>query len=227
MPVSYKHHLSSPKWSSLLSQEFDKDYFKYIERYVNMKAERLKVYPKEQDVFKALELTDYDKVKVVILGQDPYFNGEATGLSFANANEKATSPTLLNVFKEIERTYGSRPKNNELIGWASQGILLLNSVLTVTQGMANSHQKIGWEIFTDYIVHMLNEREIPVVFILWGRWARKAKRLVTNPQHLVIEGVHPSPLAARWAPFIGCNHFKECNDFLEKNKLSPIDWTSS
>ena len=177
------------------------------------------------DIFNALKYTPYEDVKVVILGQDPYHGpGQAHGLCFSVKKGVEPPPSLKNIFKEIEAELNiPTPPHGELTDWAKQGVLLLNTVLTVRQGMPNSHKAKGWEILTDRIIELLNARTEPIVFLLWGANARSKKKLITNPAHLVLETVHPSPLSA-YNGFFGCRHFSKCNEILEKSGQTPIDW---
>ena len=180
------------------------------------------------DIYNALRYTSYKDTKVVILGQDPYHGeGQAHGLCFSVKEGVKFPPSLQNIFKELNSEYGMPiPKSGELTGWAKQGVLLLNTTLTVREGQPQSHKGKGWEILTDKIVSYINEKNSPVVFILWGSNARAKKSLITNPLHLVLECAHPSPLSA-YAGFFGCNHFVLANDFLSKNNFSEINWAKT
>ena len=177
------------------------------------------------DIYNALRYTSYSDTKVVILGQDPYHGaGQAHGLCFSVQRGVQPPPSLKNIFKELANEYGmSEPPSGELTGWAMQGVLLLNATLTVREGQPQSHKGRGWEILTDNIIRILNEKEEPVVFILWGGNARAKKSLITNERHLVLESAHPSPLSA-YNGFFGCNHFIKANEFLAKNGIAEIDW---
>ena len=183
------------------------------------------VFPDMYDLFSALKATPYSKVKVVILGQDPYHEpGQAHGMAFSVKPGVQIPPSLLNMYKEINSEFGYPiPRTGYLMKWAEQGVLLLNTVLTVRSGEANSHQNKGWEIFTDEIIRQLNARRDGIVFLLWGNNAKKKKELITNPQHYILETVHPSPLSASRG-FMGCGHFKKANEFLISNLKAPIDW---
>ena len=178
------------------------------------------------DIFNALKYTSYENTRVVILGQDPYHGiGQAHGLCFSVKRGVAPPPSLKNIFKELESELGiPEPECGELVGWAKQGVLLLNTTLTVREGAPQSHKGRGWEILTDKIISLINEKSEPVVFMLWGGNARAKKALITSSRHLVLECAHPSPLSA-YAGFFGCNHFVRANDYLLKNGLSPIDWS--
>ena len=183
------------------------------------------VYPKKEDIFNALEYTSYENTKVVILGQDPYHGpNQAHGLSFSVQPGVKTPPSLLNMYKELRDEYGyDIPNNGYLVKWAEQGVLLLNTVLTVRQGEANSHKGKGWEHFTDRVIELLNEREKPVIFILWGRHAQAKKKLITNSNHHIIESVHPSPLSARRG-FFGSKPYSKVNTILANMGEREIDW---
>lgn len=179
------------------------------------------------DIFNALKYTSYSDVKAVILGQDPYHGaGQAHGLCFSVKEGVAPPPSLKNIFKELNSELGIPiPKNGDLSGWAKEGVLLLNASLTVREGQANSHKDIGWTIFTDAVIRLLNEREDPVIFLLWGGNAKKKQSLITNPWHYVLTSSHPSPLSA-YNGFIGCGHFKKCNEILRSMGKKEIDWSA-
>ena len=212
------------KWDIVLKDEFNKDYFRKLGCFVKSEYKRHICYPKYSDVFNALRFTDYDEVKVVILGQDPYHGeGEAHGLSFSVHDDVKRPPSLNNILKELYNDLGVVRNGNELTDWAKQGVLLLNSVLTVVKDTPLSHKGKGWEIFTDNIISYLNDREEPIVFILWGSYARSKKELITNKNHFIIESAHPSPLSASRG-FFGSHPFSRANDFLVKNGISPIKW---
>ena len=209
-------------WDEVLQEEMKKDYFKCIKDFV--KEERLSkiIFPPAQDLFNAFKLTDFNNIKVVILGQDPYHGEkEAMGLSFSVRRGVRTPPSLRNIFKELKDDLGVDRTDTDLSDWAKQGVFLLNTVLTVEKDKANSHKDIGWEIFTDYVIKQINDRLNNVVFILWGRQARDKKRLITNPNHYVIESAHPSPLSA-YNGFFGSKPFSKTNEYLEKNNKSKI-----
>ena len=184
------------------------------------------IFPAKEDIFNALKLTDYKDVKVVIVGQDPYHGvGEAHGLSFSVLKGVKIPPSLQNIYKELDDDLGIKPKSHgELTGWAKQGVLLLNAVLTVEKDKASSHKGMGWELFTDYIIKLLNTREDPIVFILWGNFAKSKQKYITNKNHLVISSAHPSPFSA-YSGFFGSKPFSKTNDFLIKHNKKPIDWS--
>ena len=212
------------KWDIILEDEFRKDYFRDLGIFVKNEYKKHICYPKYSDVFNALRFTDYDQVKVVILGQDPYHGeGEAHGLSFSVHDDVRRPPSLNNILKELNDDLGIVRSGNELTDWAKQGVLLLNSVLTVVKDTPLSHKGKGWEIFTDNIIRYLNDREAPIVFILWGSYARSKKELITNKKHFIIESAHPSPLSASRG-FFGSHPFSRTNNFLVKNGIEPISW---
>ena len=216
--------MKNTKWYSLLSKEYEKEYFVNLQKFVRNEYKNKTIFPPASLVFKALELSDYDKVKVVILGQDPYHGiGEAQGLSFSVPVDVRRPPSLRNIFVELENDLGIKRDKNDLSDWASQGVLLLNSILTVQMDSPLSHKDKGWEVFTDEIIKLVNKKETPVVFILWGSYARSKKVLIDNPIHYVIESVHPSPLSASRG-FFGSKPFSKTNNFLEKNKIEGIKW---
>ena len=212
-------------WDEILENEFKKDYFYNLLKFVQGEYARKIVYPPKKEVFKAFRYTPYSNLKVVILGQDPYHGeGEAEGLSFSVKDGIRKPPSLVNIFKELQNDLGyDIPKSGSLVPWAKQGVLLLNTVLTVIKDQAASHKDIGWEQFTDEVIKIINKKEEPVVFILWGGFARSKKKLITNPKHLIIESAHPSPLSA-YHGFFGSKPFSKTNDFLIKNKIKPINW---
>lgn len=216
--------MKNTKWYSLLSKEYEKEYFVNLQNFVRNEYKNKTIFPPASSVFKALELSDYDKVKVVILGQDPYHGiGEAQGLSFSVPVDVRRPPSLRNIFVELENDLGIKRDKNDLSDWARQGVLLLNSILTVQMDTPLSHKDKGWEVFTDEIIKLVNKKETPVVFILWGSYARSKKVLIDNPIHYVIESVHPSPLSASRG-FFGSKPFSKTNNFLEKNKIEGIKW---
>lgn len=184
------------------------------------------IFPPKDNIFNALKLTEYQDVKVVIVGQDPYHGfGEAHGLSFSVQKGVKIPPSLVNIYKELENDLDiPRKTHGDLTGWAKQGVLLLNAVLTVEQDKPSSHKGLGWELFTDYIIKILNNYDTPIVFILWGNFARSKKKFITNSKHLVIESAHPSPFSA-YSGFFGSKPFSKTNEFLMKNKKEPIDWS--
>ena len=213
-------------WDKILSEEYQKEYFKKLLDFVKNEYKTKTIYPKQNEVFNAFRYTDFNDVKVVILGQDPYHGpNQAEGLSFSVSNSVLKPPSLQNIFKELESDLGIPfPKSNSLKPWARQGILLLNAVLTVEEHKPTSHKDKGWEIFTDNVIKKINEKEEPVVFILWGAYARNKKSLITNPKHLIIESAHPSPFSARNG-FFGSKPFSKTNSFLKKNEIKEIDWS--
>lgn len=216
---------SPTDWRPLLQAETKKDYWRILISFVNDERANGKVFPKSEDVFKALHLTPYKEVKVVILGQDPYHNdGQAMGLSFSVPDGLALPPSLLNIYKELKSDLGSEaPESGDLTQWAEQGVLLLNSVLTVRAHSAASHQGKGWELFTDAVLQAVNDKNEHVVFILWGGFARKKKPFIDTIKHTVIESAHPSPLSA-YAGFFGSKPFSKTNDALQAHNQNPIDW---
>ena len=211
-------------WDELLAPEFKKEYYTRIHNFLVQEYSdpRFPVYPDMHNIFNAMKIMDYDSVKAVILGQDPYHEpGQAQGLAFSVPANIRIPPSLDNIFREYHNDLGYPiPPTGDLTPWAKNGVLLLNSVLTVRGGAAASHKNIGWQFFTDRIIELLNEREKPMVFLLWGRFARDKKRLITNPAHFVLEAAHPSPLSA-YNGFFGCRHFSKANELLRDD---PIDW---
>ena len=212
-------------WDILLKEEYQQEYFKKLLDFVNEEYKHKTIYPKKNEVFNAFRYTSFDNVKVVILGQDPYHGpNQAEGLSFSVSNEVLKPPSLQNIFKELEKDLEIPfPKSNSLKPWAKQGVLLLNAVLTVEEHKPTSHKDKGWETFTDDVIKIINKKDKPVVFILWGAYARNKKSLITNPKHLIIESAHPSPFSA-YNGFFGSKPFSKTNEFLKKNKLKEIDW---
>ncbi len=215
----------SNSWLPYLKEEFSKPYYKALYEFIKNEYSTRVIYPPSDEIFSALEHTPIDKVKVVILGQDPYHEpGQAHGMSFSVKPGVKTPPSLQNMYKELKDELGLYiPNNGYLVKWADQGVLLLNTVLTVRKGEANSHKGKGWEQFTDAVISALNGEDRPIVYLLWGSNARSKKNLITNPKHMVLETVHPSPLSA-YNGFFGCGHFKKANQFLEANGSAPIDW---
>ncbi|WNX86421.1 uracil-DNA glycosylase [Agathobaculum sp. NTUH-O15-33] len=213
------------EWDDLLADEFEQEYYKKIRYFLKKEYAEQTIFPPMSDIFNALRYTSFSDVKAVLLGQDPYHGpGQAHGLCFSVKEGVQPPPSLQNIFKELHDDLGfDAPPNGTLTKWAKQGVLLLNTVLTVRQGFANSHKNLGWTTFTDHVIQRLNEREKPVVFLLWGAGARSKKPLITAPQHLILECAHPSPLSA-FNGFFGCKHFSKCNAFLEQNGMEPIDW---
>ncbi len=214
------------EWDDLLKEEFNKDYYLRLRAILAKEYRERKIFPDMYDIFNALKYTSYSDVKAVIIGQDPYHGeGQAHGLCFSVKKGVPVPPSLKNMYKELAEDTGFIPPDHgELIKWAKQGVLMLNAVLTVREGQANSHKGIGWEDFTDKVIELVNMRERPVVFLLWGGNARQKKALITNPNHLVLEAAHPSPLSA-YNGFFGCRHFSKANEFLKSVGTSPIDWT--
>lgn len=213
-------------WLEVLTDEFNKDYYKKLMHFVNEEYDKGVVYPLKENIYKAFELTDLNDVKVVILGQDPYHNvNQAHGLSFSVLpSQPVLPPSLKNIFKEIHDDIGCYiPNNGYLEKWAKEGVLLLNTVLTVREHEANSHKDKGWEVFTDSIIEILNKQDRPIVYMLWGGPAQKKEKMLNNPKHLILKAPHPSPLSA-YRGFFGCKHFSKANDFLCKNGIKPIDW---
>lgn len=212
-------------WDIMLQDEFDRPYFKRLENFLTEEGARYEIYPPQEDVFNALRYSSFQDTKVVILGQDPYHEpGQAHGLCFSVNKGVTIPPSLVNIYKEIENDLCIKmPGHGYLADWAKQGVLLLNTVLTVRRGQANSHKGKGWEIFTDRIVEILNERQKPMVFILWGANAKSKTELITNKEHMVITGAHPSPLSA-WKGFFGGRYFSKANRYLEITGQEPVDW---
>lgn len=212
-------------WDEILKDEWKKDYYQNLRRNLINEYKHYTIYPNMYDIFNALKRVPYKNVKVVILGQDPYHGvGQAHGFSFSVKKGVRTPPSLLNIYKELHDDLGLYiPNNGNLIKWADQGVLLLNSTLTVRAHQANSHKDLGWSILTDNIIKILNQREKPLVFIFWGKFAQSKERLITNDRHLIIKSAHPSPFAAHRG-FFGSKPFSKTNNFLVKNNMSPIDW---
>jgi uracil-DNA glycosylase len=211
-------------WDNILSDIFNSDYFNNLMNKVEEEYNNKTIYPKREDLFRALINTDYNDVKVVIVGQDPYHGeGEAMGLSFSVNEGIKLPPSLKNIYKELFEDIGVTRLSGDLTDWTKQGVLLLNSTLTVVKDTPASHAKIGWDKFTDEIIKKVNEKETPVVFILWGNFAKTKKELITNPKHLVIESAHPSPFSARNG-FFGSKPFSKTNEFLKKNNQEEIKW---
>ena len=213
-------------WDNLLKDEWQKDYYIKIREFLKSEYRNYTVYPEMFSIYNALKLTSFKDTKILLLGQDPYHGpGQAHGLAFSVMKDIKIPPSLVNIYKELKDEFEDFeiPKHGFLEKWAKEGVLLLNTSLTVRASMANSHSKIGWQIFTDRIIEILNEREDPVVFFLWGGNARQKKKLITNSRHLVLEAAHPSPLSA-YNGFFGCGHFKKANEFLKSIGKEPIDW---
>lgn len=213
------------EWDELLADEFKKDYYRQLRQFLISEYNSRTIYPPMNDIFNALKATSYSDVKAVILGQDPYHGaGQAHGMCFSVKKGTPPPPSLQNIFKEIHDELGLPiPPHGELTAWAKSGVLLLNTVLTVREGLANSHRGHGWEILTDRVIELLNERDTSIVFLLWGGNARAKAKLITNPKHLVLQCAHPSPLSA-YNGFFGCGHFIKANEFLKSNGMEPIDW---
>lgn len=212
-------------WDKVLEKEFEKEYYKELRKFLVNEYRTKIIYPDMNNIFSALKLTSYEGTKVLILGQDPY-HGEkqANGLAFSVNSDIKIPPSLLNMYKELNNELGVEiPNNGNLESWARQGILLLNTALTVRAGEANSHSGKGWEIFTDNIIKYLNDKNESVIFVLWGNNARKKKELITNKNHFILEAAHPSPLSANKG-FFGCGHFKKVNQILKSLGKTEIDW---
>lgn len=212
-------------WDQLLKDEFNKEYYLNLRNFLAHEYKNYAIHPNMYDIFNALKYTAFQDVKVVLLGQDPYHGvNQAHGLCFSVQKGVAQPPSLKNIFKELNEDLGCRiPSHGNLTKWAKEGVLMLNTVLTVREGNANSHANKGWEKLTDSIICKLNDRKEPIVFLLWGRNAQNKISLITNPNHLILKCAHPSPLSA-YNGFYGCRHFSKTNDFLIRNGLKPIDW---
>ena len=212
-------------WDTVLREEFKKEYYLKLREFLKQEYGQGTVYPDPDNIFNALKLTSYDDAKAVIIGQDPYHEpGQAQGLSFSGPRGMKQPPSLVNIFKEMQADLGIRPPDHGCLeGWAREGVLLLNAVLTVREHQANSHRGKGWENFTDSIIEALNNREKPLVFILWGNNAKAKEKLITSPRHHIITGAHPSPLSAHNG-FWGGRYFSGTNDFLEEQGIEPINW---
>ncbi len=215
-----------PSWKGALKEEFGKEYFKELTEFVKKEYTSTTVYPPPKFVFNAFELCPFDKVEVVILGQDPYHGrGQAHGLSFSVPENVAIPPSLRNIYKEIESDIGGMaPNHGNLESWAKQGVLLLNATLTVRAGQAGSHQHKGWETFTDAVIKTISDKKEYVVFILWGRYAREKKRLIDEEKHFILESAHPSPFSADL--FFGNKHFSKANNYLVEHGKKAIHWLS-
>ena len=212
-------------WKTHLEPEFEKDYFRTLTEFVRSEYSQYQIFPPGKLIFNAFNLCPFDKVKVVIIGQDPYHGpGQAHGLCFSVNDGVAFPPSLVNIFKEIKEDIGTpAPSTGNLTRWAEQGVLLLNATLTVRAHQAGSHQRRGWEEFTDAAIRVLNTQDRPIVFILWGRPAQMKKAMLNNPKHLILEAPHPSPLSS-YRGFFGSRPFSKTNQFLEANGVEPIDW---
>lgn len=213
------------QWQEALKEEFQKDYYHELMAKVSEAYENNQVFPPANEVFNALNLTPLSQVKAVIIGQDPYHDvGQAHGLCFSVKPGVKVPPSLVNIYKELHDDLGcSIPEDGFLVKWATQGVLMLNTVLTVNAHEPNSHKGYGWEKFTDAIISKVNEEDRPIVFLLWGAPAQKKKKLLNNPKHLILEAPHPSPLSV-YRGFWGCKHFSKTNEFLVENGIEPIDW---
>lgn len=213
------------EWDALLAEEFQKEYYLRLREFLKAEYSTKTIYPPMNDIFNALRYTSYSDVRAVILGQDPYHGaGQAHGLCFSVKKGVQPPPSLQNIFKELNADLGiAPPPHGELTSWAKSGVLLMNTALTVREGQANSHRGQGWEILTDRVIELLNQRQQPIVFILWGGNARAKTKLITNPEHLVLQCAHPSPLSA-YNGFFGCRHFSRTNEFLTSRGMQPIDW---
>ncbi len=213
------------EWDGILKGEFEKEYYLKLREFLKYEYSHYEVYPNMYDIFNSLKYTSYNSVKAVILGQDPYHEpGQAHGLCFSVKKGTPLPPSLRNIYKELYSDLGIPPaKHGELISWAQNGVLMMNTVLTVRRGQANSHKNHGWEIFTDRVIELLNRREKPIVFILWGGNARSKTKLITNPNHFILQSAHPSPLSA-YNGFFGNKHFSKTNEFLVQHGIEPIDW---
>lgn len=212
-------------WDHILADEWQKPYYLKLRAFLKNEYSTQTVYPNMNDIFNALRLTSFKDTKVVIIGQDPYHGfGQAHGLCFSVKKGVVPPPSLKNIYKELKSDIGFEiPSHGELTSWAKQGVLLLNNVLTVREGLPNSHKGKGWEIFTDRVIGELNKKETPVVFLLWGANAQKKAEIITNPKHYKLITVHPSPLSASRG-FFGCKHFSKTNEILQKNHINPINW---
>ena len=210
-------------FKDIIEEESKKEYYKALHDFVDNAYQEDIIFPERKNIFAALKYTPYENVKVVILGQDPYHGlGEAHGMAFSVCPGIKTPPSLQNIYKELNTEMGCYiPNNGYLMKWSRQGVLLLNSVLTVKKDTPASHRGKGWEIFTDKIIEEINKKQEPVVFMLWGNFARSKKGLITNPKHLILEAPHPSPFSAR-SGFFGCNHFIKANNFLKENNIEQI-----
>ena len=212
-------------WNEILAEEMEKDYYQQLQTFVQKRRTEVRVFPEEKNVFNALELTPFESVKVVILGQDPYHGfGQAHGLSFSVQKGTPLPPSLKNIYKELQEDIGGElPTEGDLSHWAKQGVLLLNTVLTVEEGNANSHKGMGWERLTNRLIESLNELNHPVIFILWGKPAQDKEKLITNPNHVLLKAPHPSPLSA-YRGFFGSKPFSKVNDILIQQGQTPIRW---
>lgn len=213
------------KFKDILEEESKKEYMIKLKQFIDSEYDSKTIFPERKNIMNSMSYTPYEKVKVVIVGQDPYHGeGEAHGLCFSVQPGIKTPPSLVNIYKELKRDLGCYiPNNGCLIKWAKEGVFLLNTVLTVVKDTPGSHRGKGWEIFTDTIIKSINEKEEPVVFLLWGSYAKEKASLVTNPKHLVLKTSHPSPFSVRNG-FDGCSHFSKANEFLKSHGIEPVDW---
>lgn len=213
-------------WDEILKDEFEKPYYKKLRAFLKEEYSKNVIYPDKYDIFNALKMSSFEKTKVVIIGQDPYHGpNQAHGLCFSVKSPTEPPPSLKNIFKEIKSDLGiDNNKHGDLTRWAEQGVLLLNTVLTVRQASPNSHKGMGWETFTDRVIFELNRKTTPVVFLLWGANAKNKAKIITNEVHKKLETVHPSPLSA-YGGFFGSKHFSKCNEILESTNQTPIDWS--
>lgn len=211
-------------WDEIMKGEFDKEYYLKLREFLKYEYTHYEIYPDMYHIFNAMQSTAYNDVKAVIFGQDPYHEpGQAHGLCFSVKRGNPLPPSLRNIYQELYNDLGIPPSQcGELTSWAKNGVLLLNTVLTVRRGQANSHKNMGWEIFTNEVTKKLNKREKPIVFILWGSHAKAKREFITSPQHYILQAGHPSPLSVRY--FSNCRHFSKCNDFLVSHGIEPIDW---
>ena len=215
-------------WKKFIDEEVEQEYFQNLKKFLLEEYETKKVYPKKSDIFKCFELTDFHDVKVIILGQDPYHQvNQAHGLCFSVNKGIKVPPSLVNIYKEIHSDIGINiPNHGDLTKWAQEGVLLLNTIMSVVDSKPMAHANKGWEIFTDRVIKKLNDDDTPKVFLLWGSPSRKKKALITNPKHLILETVHPSPLSA-YNGFFGCKHFSKANEFLKNNNRKEINWDNN
>lgn len=213
------------EWDDILKEEFQKEYYQNLRKFLKQEYYTYRIFPSMYDIYNALRITSYSNVRVVIIGQDPYHEvGQAHGLCFSVQDGTPFPPSLLNIFKEIQSDLGySLPHSGNLTKWAEQGVLLLNTVLTVREHYANSHKNKGWEEFTSAVIKALNNRDEPIIFLLWGNDAKRKKEWITNPNHIILTAAHPSPLSA-YNGFFGCRHFSKTNEILERLGYKPIDW---
>ena len=213
-------------WDEILADEFEKPYYKELRAFLKAEYSTRRIYPDMNDIFNSLKCSSFKDTRVVIIGQDPYHGaGQAHGMCFSVKRGVEPPPSLKNIFKELESDVGFRiPDHGELTSWAKQGVLLLNTVLTVREATPNSHKGKGWEKFTDRVISELNKKDTPVVFLLWGANAKAKAKIIDNPLHVKLETVHPSPLSASGG-FFGCKHFSKANEYLRKTGQTPIDWT--